>query len=86
MYGGGSESEHSGLELDDTDRGGVQAPKHVKGLHVCSLLFLQLVEHLALRSVRLYQSYKQCEGVCRKAENLRASIKVGNVHIVPTRG
>eukprot|EP00804_Cyclotella_cryptica_P020263 CCRYP_015885-RA/>CCRYP_015885-RA protein AED:0.38 eAED:0.38 QI:214/1/1/1/0/0/2/105/504 len=61
-------------ELDD-DRGGVHAPKHVAGSHVCSLLFLQLAEHLALRSLRLYQSYKQCEGVCLAAEDLRKSIR-----------
>jgi len=61
-------------EVDD-DRGGTGYPKHVQGSHVCSLLFLQLVEHLALRSVRLYQSWKQYDGVCRTAENLKASVR-----------
>ncbi|KAL7485847.1 hypothetical protein ACHAW6_011451, partial [Cyclotella cf. meneghiniana] len=61
-------------ELDD-DRGDMHVPTHIAGSHVCSLLFLQLAEHLALRSLRLYQSYKQCEGVCLAAEDLRKSIR-----------
>eukprot|EP00957_Ditylum_brightwellii_P002833 217288-Ditylum_brightwellii.AAC.1 len=60
-------------QLDD-DIGGAGAPKHVHGSHVCSLLFLQLAEHLTLRAVRLYQSWKQFSLVCKTAENLRASV------------
>ena len=60
--------------LED-DRGGRGAPKMKKGSHVCSLLFLQLAEHLTLRSVRLYQSWRQMEGVCETAEHLKASIR-----------
>lgn len=36
-----------------------QAPKLVRGSLMCSLLFLQLAEQLAHRSMRLYQSWKQ---------------------------
>jgi hypothetical protein len=49
---------------DDDDIGGRSVPKFVHGSRVCALLFLQLVEHLALRSVRLYQSWKHCEDMC----------------------
>ncbi|CAB9505079.1 expressed unknown protein [Seminavis robusta] len=49
-------------DVSMNDMGGRVAPKHVHGSRVCALLFLQLVEHLALRSIRLYQSWKQqCE-------------------------
>ena len=64
----------------DEDNDCEYAPKHITGSHVCSLLFLQLAEHLVLRSLRLYQSYKQCEGVCLAAEDLRKSIRE-NSHI-----
>lgn len=57
------------------DKGGKGYPKHVHGSHVCSLLFLQLAEHLALRSLRLYQSWKQCERVRLAAEDIRESIR-----------
>lgn len=60
----------------DDDNDGAGAPKHVEGSHVCSLLFLQLAEHLAIRSLRLYESRKQCDGVCRQAESLRTSLAV----------
>ena len=73
MYGSTSGAVPGG-GLDD-DRGGEGAPKHVRGCHVCSLLFLQLAEHLALRSVRLYLSWKQYHGVCQEAEYLRASVR-----------
>ena len=43
------------------DMGGKGAPKLVRGSRVCALLFLQLVEHLAFRSIRLYESWKYCE-------------------------
>ena len=60
------EDEHpTDLEEDDQGRG---APKFVHGSRVCALLFLQLVEHLALRSVRLYKSWKYCEFLCHVAE------------------
>mmetsp|Transcript_13942 Transcript_13942/g.30263 ORF Transcript_13942/g.30263 Transcript_13942/m.30263 type:complete len:523 (+) Transcript_13942:114-1682(+) len=58
------------------DDAGQGAPKHVQGSHVCSLLFLQLAEHLALRSVRLYESWKKYDGVRLVAEDLRASLAV----------
>lgn len=54
------------------DSGGNVAPKHVRGSHVCCLLFLQLSEHLALRSVRLYESWKKSDGVCHFGEELRS--------------
>lgn len=53
---------------DQDDMGGRGAPKFVHGNRLCALLFLQLVEHLALRSVRLYQTWKQCEKVCNACE------------------
>jgi len=43
------------------DCGGRGAPKHIQGSRVCALLFLQLVEHLALRSLRTFQAWKQCD-------------------------
>lgn len=54
-------------EVDEDDQGR-RAPKFVHGSRVCALLFLQLVEHLALRSVRLYQSWKHCEFLLHAAE------------------
>ena len=50
---------NAGKEIDD-DRA---VPKFVPGSHVCALLFLQLVEHLILRSLRLYNSWKKVEDV-----------------------
>lgn len=45
--------------MDDDD--GLGIPKYAMGCHDSALLFLQLVEHLILRSLRLYQAYKQVE-------------------------
>jgi len=44
---------------DDNDGRG--APKFVPGSNVCALLFLQLVEHLILRSLRLYSTWTNVE-------------------------
>ena len=74
------------VDLGETDRGGFIAPKLVKGSHVCSLLFLQLAEHLALRSEKLYQSYKSCHLICQQAENLRASFIVNANNSISDRG
>ena len=63
------------FECVEYDNEGSDSLKHVQGSHACSLLFLQLAEHLALRSVRLYASWKKMEGVCAKAEHLRDSIR-----------
>ncbi|KAL7550641.1 hypothetical protein ACHAWF_016361 [Thalassiosira exigua] len=72
-----SESCSNLLALEDEelrdDSGGKAAPKHVHGSIVCSLLFLQLAEHLGLRSIRLYQSWKQFENLCMNAGDNRAS-------------
>ena len=38
-------------------------PKFVAGSHVCALLFLQLVEHMILRSLQLYNSWKKVEDI-----------------------
>lgn len=70
----GSRVDLSDMLLDEKfqqgdDKGGKGAPKFVHGSRVCALLFLQLVEHLALRSVRLYQTWKQCQAVCDACEN-----------------
>jgi hypothetical protein len=46
--------------LDSKGRG---VPTFVKGSNVCALLFLQLVEHLILRSLRLYNSWKKVEDI-----------------------
>jgi len=64
---GGMTSETTCL-LDQDDIGGRGAPKFVQGSRVCALLFLQLVEHLALRSIRLHQTWKQCKSVCIACE------------------
>ena len=56
------------LMSQDNDHDGRGLPKYVHGSRVCALLFLQLVEHLALRSVRLYQSWKDCQGICDACE------------------
>lgn len=71
-------STHSSISSStmDDDKDGAGAPKHVEGSHVCSLLFLQLAEHLAIRSVRLYESRKQCDGVSQQAKKLRTSLAV----------
>lgn len=47
---------------DDEGRG---IPKFVSSSNATSLFFLQLVEHLILRSLRLYQAWKQVEYVER---------------------
>lgn len=39
------------------------APEFVKGSLMCSLLFLQLAEHLALRSVKLYHNWKKYDEI-----------------------
>ena len=65
----------SQFECVECDKNGSGSPKHVQGSHACSLLFLQLAEHLALRSVRLYASWKQMEGVHASAEHLRDSVR-----------
>jgi len=57
------------LRLDSGASGGRCAPKHVKGSNVCALLFLQLVEHLVLRSLRLYQAWKHVEVVYEMREH-----------------
>mmetsp|Transcript_222 Transcript_222/g.353 ORF Transcript_222/g.353 Transcript_222/m.353 type:complete len:504 (-) Transcript_222:164-1675(-) len=71
-------STHSSISSStmDDDKDGAGTPKHVEGSHVCSLLFLQLAEHLAIRSVRLYESRKQCDGVSQQAKKLRTSLAV----------
>lgn len=55
------------LQQED-DQSGRGLPKYVHGSRVCALLFLQLVEHLTLRSVRLYQSWQECETICDACE------------------
>lgn len=65
------------MDDDNDDEGGMGVLELVHGSHVCSLLFLQLAEHLAVRSVRLYQSWKQYEGVVERAETLRKSMYGG---------
>lgn len=59
---------HKPDSFQEDDKGGMGVPKHVHGSRVCALLFLQLVEHMALRSVRLYESYKKCEDILHAAE------------------
>ncbi|KAL7570065.1 hypothetical protein ACA910_017100 [Epithemia clementina (nom. ined.)] len=55
------DAEAATEEAISDDKGGKGSPKLVRGSRVCALLFLQLVEHLALRSLRLYESWKYCE-------------------------
>jgi len=45
--------------MDDDE--GLGIPKYAMGCHDNALLFLQLVEHLILRSLRLYQAFKHVE-------------------------
>ena len=60
-------------EAEIDDKGGRGVPKLVHGSRVCALLFLQLVEHLALRSVRLYESWKSCDQLCQQTQVLRST-------------
>jgi len=46
----------------------VENEKSLDGSRVHALLFLQLVEHLAFRSVRLYESWKFCQHLCFAVE------------------
>jgi hypothetical protein len=48
-------------EMDSECSSGTKMPKHVKGSSVCALLFVQLVEHLALRALGLYRSWKNVD-------------------------
>ena len=74
----GGTSDNKPSDEDDQGRG---SPKFVHGSRVCALLFLQLVEHLALRSIRLYQSWKYCEALFQAAQRKqhRSSLK-GQLH------
>jgi hypothetical protein len=47
------------VRMDDDE--GLGIPKYATDSHDNALLFLQLVEHLILRSLRLYQAYKHVE-------------------------
>lgn len=63
------------------------APATTNGSPLSALLFLQLVEHLALRSVRLYQSWKNCEHLCHLAayrEQSKESVRrLGSYYRLP---
>lgn len=61
-----SASSISGMD----DVGGRGMPKHVPGSRVCALLFVQLVEHLTLRSLRLYHAWKECQRHCEILDSL----------------
>ncbi|CAB9528684.1 expressed unknown protein [Seminavis robusta] len=49
------------------DENGRGIPRDVTGRHDNTLFFLQLVEHLILRSLRLYQAWKHVEPNCTKS-------------------
>mmetsp|Transcript_28037 Transcript_28037/g.56842 ORF Transcript_28037/g.56842 Transcript_28037/m.56842 type:complete len:342 (+) Transcript_28037:426-1451(+) len=85
MYGSTSSLQslsESQFECVDCDKNGSGSPRHVQGSHAGSLLFLQLAEHLTLRSVRLYASWKQMEGIHASAEHLTEDSVRGKVEMM----
>ena len=68
-----SKSDDSNDAIDHSGRG---VPKFVKGSHVCALLFLQLVEHLILRSLRLYNSWMKVEEIHKDIQSVHENNKL----------
>ena len=52
-------TKYKSMRMDDDE--GLGIPKYAMSCHDNALLFLQLVEHLILRSLRLYQAFKHVE-------------------------
>lgn len=68
LYGSSDVFQSSRTEFDDNGRG---IPKNTTHRNDNSLFFLQLVEHLILRSLRLYQAWKHVDANSHRRRNRR---------------